>query len=279
MQHPVSDPDPTAHLDAERLAALADEPMTAAEAAHLAACAACHREREAYVALLALARAEGVGDRPADAYAGDGHVDAVPAAAEADRAWGALAATLRAEGLARPVVAAAGVRERAGVFRAGGRSPVAWARRAPARLAAGALLVIGAAAAGRVSATRGPFATETGGPATFASSNDARETLARARRDYARAAAFLAAADEAGDVDDGSLADLDRGARPGADAELLRARLATLDALLPRVRAAARQAPEDPAVNQLYLAAYDARETALRQLGRTLPAGVQLTGY
>jgi hypothetical protein len=68
-------------------------------------------------------------------------------------------------------------------------------------------------------------------------------------------------------------------ARDERDAELLRARLAALDAMLPRVRAAAREAPQDPAVNHVYLTAYDAREAALRQLGQSLPAGVRLAGY
>jgi hypothetical protein len=165
----------------------------------------------------------------------------------------------------------------------------------PARLAAGLVVAAAAAAAGRVSATRGPLAAAAVAPgatlapvadapgASFASVDDAREVLARARRDYARAAAFLSA-DPASASDDAALAALEPRAGDGAprgavDAEALRARLATLDALIPGVRAAAREAPEDPAVNQLYLAAYDARETALRQLGRSLPAGVQLTGY
>jgi hypothetical protein len=32
-------------------------------------------------------------------------------------------------------------------------------------------------------------------------------------------------------------------------------------------------------VNHVYLTAYDAREAALRALGQSMPAGVQLTGY
>lgn len=298
MQHPASDPHGTAspapaHLEAERLAALADEPSTAAEAAHLAACVACRREREAYVALVVLARAEGTSDEAAtlhaDPYAGG------PEPEDSDAAWTALAATLRAEGLADRSTRDAGDHATAHPFavmrgwaraRQGGaawdRGP--WAPRGATRLAAVLALVVSAAAAGRWSATRGPLAVAGGTPAelatagtgagaAFASTDEARATLARARRDYAQAAAFLADAEPA----DGTPGRRD--VAPGPDAELLRARLATLDALLPGVRAAARGAPEDPAVNQLYLAAYDARETALRQLGRSLPAGVELTGY
>src|SRR5215218_7066462 len=46
------------HLSTERLAALGDEEPTASEAAHLAACADCARERSAYRTLVAMARTE-----------------------------------------------------------------------------------------------------------------------------------------------------------------------------------------------------------------------------
>src|SRR5678816_2959045 len=46
------------HLSTERLAALGDEEPTAAEAAHLVACADCARERSAYRTLVAMAHAE-----------------------------------------------------------------------------------------------------------------------------------------------------------------------------------------------------------------------------
>ena len=46
------------HLSTERLAALGDEEPTAAEAAHLAACADCAREHSAYRTLVAMARTE-----------------------------------------------------------------------------------------------------------------------------------------------------------------------------------------------------------------------------
>src|SRR5215204_3184585 len=46
------------HLSTERLAALGDEEPTAAETAHLAACADCTRERSAYRTLVAMARTE-----------------------------------------------------------------------------------------------------------------------------------------------------------------------------------------------------------------------------
>ena len=58
MSHPV----PPVHLDPERLAALADETPTPAEAEHLAGCLVCRREREAYVALVDLAHEVGAAE-------------------------------------------------------------------------------------------------------------------------------------------------------------------------------------------------------------------------
>src|SRR5215469_18456167 len=46
------------HLPPERLAALADESPSTAEARHLASCALCAEEVEAFQALLALTRSE-----------------------------------------------------------------------------------------------------------------------------------------------------------------------------------------------------------------------------
>ena len=47
------------HLSADRLAELGDDTPTSAEHAHVAECAPCARELDAYVALAAMARAEG----------------------------------------------------------------------------------------------------------------------------------------------------------------------------------------------------------------------------
>jgi hypothetical protein len=46
------------HVSTDRLAALGDEQPTSAEAAHLASCDACARERAAYQSLVAMAHAE-----------------------------------------------------------------------------------------------------------------------------------------------------------------------------------------------------------------------------
>jgi hypothetical protein len=90
-------------------------------------------------------------------------------------------------------------------------------------------------------------------------------TLARAQREYQRAAAWLAANDSAG--------------ASAREPEALRTRLAALDEVMPHVRQALNAAPQDPVLNDYYAATYDARESTLRQLGRALPVGEKLNGY
>ena len=281
------------HLDPERLAALADEAPTAEEGAHLAHCLACRRERDAYVALLALAQREG--RAAADWDAPDG-VDAEPLTS-----WASLSTALRAEGLlttpAAPSVDHADVRVlplrpamAAPPARATGRERMLamFGGAALRRVAAAALFVAGGMAAGRVSvgapalpltdaapvvATVGSDVGDAGdagsslltaGASSFASVDEASRVLARAQRDYQRAAVFLAEHDSSAAV---------------GSSDVLRARLAALDDMMPRVREALSEAPEDPVLNQVYLTTYDVRESTLRQLGRTLPVGARVNGY
>jgi hypothetical protein len=156
------------------------------------------------------------------------------------------------------------------------------------RVAAAALFVAGGMAAGRASvgapalplpepaavASAGPTSFDeaesagsallTGSVSTFASVDQAAAVLTRAQRDYQRAAAFLAEHDSTSAV---------------GSSEVLRARLAALDDVMPRVREALNEAPQDPVLNQVYLSAYDVRESTLRQLGRALPVGARVNGY
>lgn len=271
------------HLDPERLAALADEAPTAEEVAHLAHCLACRRERDAYVALLALAQREGHADDEAEPLT----------------SWASLSTALRDDGLlTRPAVAtaddvdvrvlalptAAPVRATRG---AGVSSPFGAA--ALRRVAAAALFVAGGMAAGRASVgapalpltDAPPVATAVGtddadaadaagsalltaGASSFASVEEASRVLARAQREYQRAAVFLAEHDSSAAI---------------GSSDVLRARLAALDDMMPRVREALNEAPEDPVLNQVYLTTYDVRESTLRQLGRTLPVGARVNGY
>jgi hypothetical protein len=100
--------------------------------------------------------------------------------------------------------------------------------------------------------------------AGFASVNDAMSVLTRAQRDYQRAAAYLA------EHDSGTV---------GGTPQTLRARLAALDEVIPKLGEALREAPQDPVLNQYYLSTADVRESTLRQLGRSLPVGVRLNSY
>lgn len=243
------------HLSAERLAALAGEEPTPAEANHLATCAACVSEREAFVALRALA-------------AGEGSRQAAPLTE-----WGAIVGALREEGL----VAHPGHRVRPIAIR--------WGLRAAAAL----LLVTGGLVLGRLSSGETPLpgfafggdgyvegadpvdpidmklvsgGTDSG---AFGSPDEALAVLQRAEQDYSRAAAFLIGPDPS--------------ARDAGSADMIRTRLAALDAVAAATRAALYEAPHDQVINRYYLSALGAREATLRQLGTALPAGYELNRY
>jgi hypothetical protein len=276
------------HISTERLAALADESPTPDEAHHLGHCLACRRERDEYVALLDLARREGsAGVEPG----------VLAAVGEPLTSWEGIAAGLRAQGLIDETLTTGGWRRPASPSQGGGapaggkestqrpivrRVAPTWWRQAAA---ASVLLVVGAAA-GRATADAGllsrfatshqpsPAGASDAGTLTaritdpaataFASISDAADALARAQRDYQRASAYLAVHDTSAFI---------------GDSDALRTRLAALDELIPRVREALSDAPQDPVLNQYYQTTYDARETTLRQLGRTLPVGVRISGY
>ncbi len=309
------------HLATDRLAALADEPPTPPERAHLASCLPCRREHDAFVALLALAQREGAASRPADT---------VTSPADPLTAWDSLATSLRAEGLARvsaPTLADAVESGHRTLVRAAdtGVRPVRHhpqVMRGVWRAAASLALLVGGAAVGRLTApgvqtaesrqradvaaaSPTTSASATGASATaevraasdrgaatdasvrlaanglsdtlpvygepaagsmraFASVADAMQALQQAQRDYQRAATYL------DDHDD---------ATSPAAPQLLRARLAALDEVMPKVREALYDAPQDPVLTQYYLTTADVRESTLRQLGRALPVGMRLNGY
>ena len=249
------------HLSPERLAALADDEPTASEATHLASCTRCSAERAAHRNLLALAHREGA--RPGDPLT----------------SWTTLAADLRAEGLIGPPADPMTITPTHGTPIP--RQPRSIAGHAWMRAAAAVLLVGAGAAAGRYSAGErvlpfggapvGAEATPSAGDAagvstvSYSSSTDAMTAFLRAQREMQRAAAYLAEREEIG--------------APGSDAEMYRARLAALDGMVSVSRAALYEAPADPVINQYYLATLGAREATMRQIGRTLPAGTQVTPY
>ena len=249
------------HLSPERLAALADDDPLAAEASHLATCSRCSAERAAHRRLLALAQREAAG--PGETLTN----------------WNVLAAELRAEGLIGPPPDPMTITPTHG-------TPIPIARRRSAmrgwmRAAAAVLIAAGGVAAGRLSADApvfalGPAPDAAGEPApiaepggfttvSYSSSTDAVTAFLRAQREMQQAAAYLAEREQAG--------------TPGSDVEMYRARLAALDGMVSVSRAALYEAPADPVINQYYLATLGAREATMRQIGRTLPAGSQVTAY
>lgn len=242
------------HLPPERLAALADEPVTAEENRHLAACGPCSEEVASYRALLDLAHAEHDRlDKPVSS-------------------WGPVATALAQEGLlATPRR-----------LRPSGSSVAAFRAR---QTAAAALLLAGGVAVGRMSlrsdsltpVSQGVIARQNSATnetvqrlvsdtvTSFASKMDALTALLNAENEYRHAAAYLMVVDSA------------NGGRGGGNP--IRTRLAALDEVAQTTRAALYAAPEDPVLKQYYLSSVGAREATLRELGRGLPKNVQLSRY
>jgi hypothetical protein len=248
------------HLSPERLAALADDEPIAAEAAHLASCALCASERRAYRTLLALAHREGTD------------------AGEPLTSWTMVAADLRAEGLIGPPADPMTLTPPHGTAIPRYRRP--FLSRGWMQAAAALLLVAAGAAGGRYSVSAGSDASAPAGSTqtaaaqtdptglstvSYSSTTDAMTAFLRAQREMQEAAAYLAEREQAG--------------APAGDREMYRARLAALDGMVSVSRAALYEAPADPVINQYYLATLGAREATMRQIGRTLPAGTQVTPY
>jgi hypothetical protein len=252
------------HLSTERLAALGDEEPTAVEAAHLAACADCARERSAYRTLVAMAHAE------RDALG-------IPLTR-----WESIAGAL-ATGQSTPMPA---------LVAHGGVPGAKHGRtmrfmRMPVRAAAGFLLLAGGAIAGRISAgapvwplgavgagvatqraagnTRATPVGREGSPVTFATVEEARAAQLRLESMYQQAAAYLAEHDSAG--------------APDYSPEMVKSRLAALDEMISTTREAMREAPHDPVINGYYLTTVGQREVALRQLNTALPASLRSNSF
>lgn len=266
------------HLPSERLAALADEPPTADELAHLVLCGDCRRERAAYGSLQALATSQIAAEE----------IAAVPLTD-----WDGIAARLHEEGLITSVSASHAVAHSPSQYSVDAAAVIDISRARSSRriassrwlqAAAAALLVIGGIGAGRVSAgaplvARGaldqlnrndvavatPPLPVTDSTAKFASPSEAMEVLEQAQHDYQRAATYLADQQESGTDANSS--------------DMYRTRLAALDQMIAASRAALYQAPQDPVLNQYYLATYNAREATLKELGGALPVGTTMRRY
>ncbi len=245
------------HLPSERLAELGDATPDPEEAAHLATCEACARERNAYQALVAMA-----------------HAEREPFGLPLTR-WDAIAAELSH---AAPAPALT-------------RISVQRSSRWRLQVAAGLLLVAGGAMAGRMSAGARAF-PETGSAqssttasadeatplgdarpnggvrddsASFASAEEARTAQQRSEQVYEQAAAFLARVDSTGAGSGSPVA--------------YRSRLAALDRVISTTREAMRDAPHDPVINGYYLTTLGQREATLRQLNTALPASLRVNSF
>ena len=182
--------------------------------------------------------------------------------------WDSLSARLRAEGLIKDSV----------VTRFNARRLL--------QIAAGLALAVGGAAAGRASAGASlipgpaPIASTEAAPQEapantslasstslqFKSPEEAWEVLNRAGEEYQRASMYLSA----------NNTEVPMPSNPSQ----YRTRLAALDNVMTEIRDALKEAPQDPVINQYYLATVGAREATLRQLGTTLsPKGVSLNRF
>jgi hypothetical protein len=248
------------HLSPERLAALADDEPTAAEAQHLVACGSCGGERSAHRSLLVLA----------------GHEH--DWASEPLTEWTTLSERLRDEGLLkdegllrpeRPVLAAR-------------RLSRGWMRSAAAVL----IVAAGGVAAGRISAgapvlppsLASDQPTETvgrgnadgaslvaDGSPEYASTTEALASFLAAQREMQNAASFLA--------------ERQQDAAPELTSRTYQARLAATEGMVAVSRAALYDAPTDPYINQYYLASLGARDAAIRQIRRGVPPGAELVPF
>ena len=240
------------HLSPERLAALVDDTPTPIEAAHVTTCDDCTAELTAHRRLSRLS-VEARADR------------VVPLSR-----FDALVPRLRAEGLvATP--------DRGALARR-------WALRVAAAIS---FMVIGAVAGrmtgdgaivglnGRSIATEGATGGTEGASegaignvqrVAFTTHDDALRALMASQQTYQNAAAFLAAQDTSQRF-------------IGLNSDAFRTRLAALDEMAAASRTALYRAPQDPLLNQYYLAFQTAREQTLLQLAASLPNTRQLGRY
>ncbi|HTJ21448.1 MAG TPA: hypothetical protein VL383_03595 [Gemmatimonadaceae bacterium] len=232
------------HLPTERLAALADEPPTAAELAHLTSCAECARERAAYQSLVELA-------------AGSGASIGAPLTT-----WEALRPKLLDDRIIGPGAVTLRPRRHAG--------------RVWLQAAAAVLLVSGGMVAGRVTAGASPLPLTEQSPLTaaapstdstprFRSIDEARAAQTQSQLMYQTATAFLAQRDTANHAPESPAA--------------IRTRLAALDRTRQVLDQALDEAPYDPVINGYYLTTLGQREATLRQLNTVAPASMRITSY
>lgn len=233
------------HLHIERLAELADETPTPFEREHLAACATCASELAAYRLLVATAR--------------DERRRIAPALTE----WDTLRAALDTEGLiTSPLARSRRARQVQWVQRVAGVAMLLASGTVAGRLSAGMPLsraITWQEPASGGDASRVPVGSQDEG--NFDSAESAYAQLQEAQQLYDNAATWLSAHDTTSSI--------------GAS-EQYRTRLAALDLASQTFEQALTDAPEDPILNQYFMATMNAREVAIRRLGTTLPVGARV---
>jgi hypothetical protein len=243
-----------AHLAIERLAELVDGPGTMSDRDHLSSCPLCVAELSAYRRIVSLAADERRRISP-------------PLTT-----WDSLSSRLLEEGLVATKPPA-----KRGIW---GNLSLAARRAAAVLILAGSGAVMGRMSTGLsveqalvagwgMGAIRSDAASSQNvALATlgegFASNRDALTTLERAQAQYERAAAYLATHDTS--------------TVEGA-ADQYRTRLAALDRNAETLIQALNESPQDPVINQIYLATLGAREATLSKLGTALPVGVRLSRF
>jgi len=227
------------HVPIERLAELGDVEPTRDEAAHLATCAQCARERAAYRQLAGLASGERSRISPPLTD------------------WSTLRSRLSDDGLL-----ASDSRE--------WRVAALGSTRRLMQMAAAALLIIGGLFAGRLStglsyaealALTKRLPSAEAGTNDFASTSEALEVLNKAYEQYSSAASYLAANDTVSS---------------GQAFERFRSRLAFLDEVAQSTREALAEAPQDPLINQFYVSTLGARDATLQRMGQVVSVGNRL---
>jgi hypothetical protein len=229
------------HLSPERLAALAEDPPTAAELAHLTGCAECTRERVAYRALGKLA-------------GGDARQIGAPLTT-----WESL----------RPALLADGVIDSGSGRLSSRRNRPVWFQ-----AAAAAMLVTGGLVAGRASAKFSFAGASASLPAAvspidstprFRSIDEARVAQTQSQFVYQNATAYLAQHDTTTIQSEGPAA--------------MRTRLAALDRTQQVLNQALTEAPYDPVINGYYLTTVGQREATLRMINTAAPASMRIMSY
>lgn len=243
-----------AHLAIEQLAELVDGSGSAADREHLSVCSFCVAELSAYRRVVGLASDERRRIAPPLTN------------------WDSLSAKLVEEGLVatkpspkRSVwgnVSLAARRAAAVIIIAGSGALMG---RMSTGLTVEQALVSGwgiGAIRGDAIGARDVALSSTG--ELFSSSQDALAALETAQSQYEQAAAYLSTHDTS--------------TASGA-ADQYRTRLAALDRNAETLIQALNESPQDPVINQIYLATLGAREATLNKLGTALPVGVRLSRY